>query len=144
MDSSPSTNFVHIVNSSGGDQDHLSAPEGDDERDDNSENLFADLHLLADTIMDRLGLIEADTLSQVSSDSLLPLVSLFKGGGVSHFSHNWEKLTSDAHLISIVKYGVVLDFLTPLRSAPPIGWDTRRRSLVCLTLRLRNSFRKGL
>ena len=121
---------------------HPSAPDGDDEQDDNL--LFADLHFLADTIMDRLGLTETDSLPQVSSDSLLPLVSLFKGGGVSHFSHNWEKLTSDAHLISIVKYGVVLDFVTPPPKCSPIGWDTRRRSLVCLTLRLKISFRKGL
>ena len=127
MDSSPS--FVNTVNISGGDPVHPSAPDGDDEQDD---NLFADLHFLADTIMDRLGLTETDSLPRVSSDSLLPLVSLFKGGGVSHFSHNWEKLTSDAHLISIVKYGVVLDFVTPPPKCSPhrLGYSEEESRLL--------------
>ncbi len=63
-----------------------------------------------------MGLEERQPLQEVSSDTLLPLVSLFRGGDISRFSHNWEKFTSDAHLLSIIKYGVFLRFTTP----PPL------------------------
>ena len=76
----------------------------EDENMDNEDNL----NVLADAAIAQLGLTEPYPQMQVSKKFLLSLVPLYRGGNISSFSHNWEKLTSDANIISIIKYGLRL------------------------------------
>ena len=71
----------------------------------------------------QLGLEEDKPLRDVSVESLQPLVSQFKGGNITNFYHNWEKLTSDANIISIIKYGLVLKFNDEPPSTMPYTID---------------------
>ena len=75
------------------------------EEDDN-ENLI----LLADAAIADMGISESHTLKEVSTDTLIPLVAEFQGGNIKNFASNWEKLTSDKNIISIVKYGLTIRF----------------------------------
>ena len=64
--------------------------------------------MLADAAVAQLGLTEPYPGIQVSTTSLLSLLPQYKGGNISRFTANWEKLTSDVNIISIVKYGLTL------------------------------------
>ena len=85
-----------------------SEPSDSEVEDDDNEANEENLNVLADAAIAQLGLTEPYPQMQVSKKFLLSLVPLYRGGNISSFSHNWEKLTSDANIISIVKYGLRL------------------------------------
>ena len=92
----------------------------------------ANLNVLADAALRRLGLVESSSVTQVSTESLLPLVKEFAGGKIKFFHENWCKLTSDRYILDIVKYGVKIkvDHPTPCSRPIPLGYSERDKAFL--------------
>lgn len=91
-----------------------------------------DLNILADAAMIKLGLVESSSLRQVSVESLLSLVKEFIGGKMRLYFDNWCKLTSDKHILDIIKNGVSIQMAQPTpRSRPiPLGYSEKEMGLL--------------
>ena len=109
----------------------------DDENDDN-------LNVLADAAIAQLGLTEPYPQMQVSRDFLLSLVPLYKGGNISSFSSNWEKLTSDVNIISIVKYGLTLRVRGNSQSCKPFAYGCSDSEQALLNEEIRKMLDKSI
>ena len=90
--------------------------EGGSLPDNDNDN---DLMILADAAIARLGLVEAEPFRQVSASTLSPLLEKFIGGKISQYAQNWEKLTTDSKILSIVQHGVVFHFVDTLPQSKP-------------------------
>ena len=109
-----------------------------------SDNEAHNLSLLADAAIAQLGLAEPYPGIQVSKKSLLPLVPLYKGGNISCYVTNWEKLTSDVNIISIVKYGLTLRTREKPRGNKPHAYGCSELEQTLLTQEINSLVKKRI
>ena len=85
--------------------------------------------------------------TQVSSHTTLSclnsLASSYKAGNISNALPHWEKLTSDKHIISIIKYGLPLQFTSIPAPKPPHTYNLNVRDSNMVSVEIENLLKKG-
>ena len=121
-----------------------SEPSDSEVEDDDNEANEENLNVLADAAIAQLGLTEPYPQMQVSKKFLLSLVPLYRGGNISSFPHNWEKLTSDVNIISIIKYGLTLRTRGEPEANKPFAYGCSDSEQALLTEEIRKMVEKRI
>ena len=134
------THSVHNVYSEPSASEVEDDDDNDEVVDDNDENLT----LLADTAFAQLKLTEPFPGLPVSTAGLLPLVPRYRGGNISRYLANWQRLTSDANIISVVKYGLTLRTRDKPETNTPHAYGCSESERALLAQEIQKLVEKGI
>ena len=71
------------------------------------------------------------------------LADHFRAGSITSALHNWEKLTSDSSIISVVKYGLTLPFTSPPSLTPSHVYALNASDSLLVDSEIANLLQKG-
>ena len=82
--------------------------------------------------------------SLASFDVVRPLPHIKVGGRLIHFFDQWSKVTSDQHILNIIKNGITLSFeVWPSLSTQPVFSSRPGRNLALLSSNIQEMLQKG-
>ena len=82
--------------------------------------------------------------SLASFDVVRPLPHIKVGGRLIHFFDQWSKVTSDQHILNIIKNGITLSFkVLPSLSTQPVFSSRPGRNLALLSSNIQEMLQKG-
>ena len=83
-------------------------------------------------------------VSPYSISSLRSYVQSYRAGNLRHFISNWEVLTSDKEIMSIVKYGLTINKIKDIEPRPPHQYGMSPKETEGIQAQIGHMLRKGV